>query len=189
MQTYGYAGDLARRRAGVFAGDCRQAFVTRRCQTSHANHQWFTQMRHRVFLAHTPAHLALALIALATLLGCASGTRIGYDRVHLKLPFAGNAKIAVATLDTRASVTSGRETPAFTGTLRTDANTTTPVSTASGDAFATDVSAVVARGLTQSGFQVENITLEPRLSEAQAFERLETTARSHLVLLIVHEWQ
>lgn len=146
-------------------------------------------MRHRVFLAHTPTYLGLALALLSCLLGCASGTRVGYDSVHVELPFSGTAKVALATLDTRASVTSGRETAAFTGTLRTDANTTSPVSTASGNAFSTDVSTVVARGLTRSGFQVESVSLEPKLSEAQAFQRLEATGASHLVLLLVREWQ
>ena len=146
-------------------------------------------MRHRVFLVHTPAYLGLFLMAFSSLLGCASGIRVGYDSVQLALPFAGHAKVALATLDMRPSVTSGREKPTFTGTLRTDAKTTSPVSTASGNSFATDVSMIVARGLTESGFQVESIPLEPPLSEAQAFERLETTGASHLVLLLVREWQ
>jgi hypothetical protein len=128
-------------------------------------------------------------MALAALFGCTSATRVGYDSVQLELPFTGRAKVALATLDTRASVTSGRETVAFAGTLRTDANTASPISTASGDAFATDVSIVVARGLRDGGFQVDGIPIEPGLSEAQAFERLEATGASHLVLLLVREWQ
>ena len=146
-------------------------------------------MPHRVFALHTPAHLGLVLLVFSTLLGCGSATRVGYDSVQIALPFAGSAKVAVATLDTRASVTSGEHTAAFTGTLRTNAHTSSQVSTASGDAFASDVSTVVARGLKASGFQVDSVPLEPRLSESQAFDRLETSGATHLVLLLVREWQ
>lgn len=189
MQTYGYVGARTCGRAGVFAEDYAKAFPTRRCHTSHANHQWFTHMRHRVFPPHTPAYLGLVLMALAAVFGCTSATRVGYDSAELELPFAGRAKVALGTLDTRPSVTSGRETPVFAGTLRTDANTASPISTASGNPFATDVSIVVARGLSDGGFQVDSIPLEPGLAEAQAFERLKATGASHLVLLLVREWQ
>lgn len=160
-------------------------------------------MQHEVQSAHTPRHLrgalptaersglrlcAVAAVAASCVLAC-GGTGVAYDRVQINLPFVGKQHIAVAALDQRPSVKSGEQAATFTGTLRSDATHAAPVSTASGHAFADDVSEVVAQGLTRSGYWVDRVTVESSLSEQQAFGELRATEASHLVLLVVREWE
>ena len=154
-------------------------------------------MQHEVQSAHTPRHLRAApltvrlcgvAVAVSCLLGC-GGTGVAYDRVQINLPFVGKQHIAVAALDQRPSVKSGEHPATFTGTLRSDATHSIAVSTASGHAFADDVSEVVARGLERSGYRVDRLTPEASLSEQQVLAELEATGASHLVLLVVREWQ
>lgn len=155
-------------------------------------------MQHEVQSAHTPRHLraaprtarlaGVAVVAAACLFGC-GGTGVAYDRVQINLPFVGKQHIAVAALDQRPSVKSGEHAATFTGTLRSDASQVVDVPTASGSAFADDVSEVVAQGLTRSGYWVDRVTVDPSLSEQQAFGELRGTEASHLVLLVVREWE
>ena len=133
--------------------------------------------------------ILLVVVAVALLPGCASGPRVAYDEVQINLPFVGKKHVAVATLDQRASVKSGEHAPAFTGTLRSDSETAAAVATASGRSFADDVGEVVARGLGRSGYRVDTLTADTTQSPEQVFERLRATGASHLVLLVVHEWQ
>lgn len=158
-------------------------------------------MQHEVQRQRTPRYhtgvrrthglfaLLSAVLVLAALPSCASAPRVAYDEVQINLPFVGKEHVAVATLDERPSVKSGEHAPAFTGTLRSDAETSATVATASGRDFANDVSDVVARGLGRSGYRVDTLTADTTQSREQVFERLRATGASHLVLLVVHEWQ
>ncbi|HEY6723486.1 MAG TPA: hypothetical protein VI197_05615 [Polyangiaceae bacterium] len=139
--------------------------------------------------SRTPRHLGAALLTAALVLGCASGTQVAYDRVQINLPFVGKRHVAVAALDLRASLKNGEHDANVTGSVRTDAQTASPVATASGAAFADDVSEVIARGLGRSGYRVDRLTPAGSLSEAQVFAELEGTGATHLVLLVIREWQ
>lgn len=129
------------------------------------------------------------MLTAALVFGCASGTQVAYDRVQINLPFVGKKHVAVAAIDQRPSVKSGAHGASVTGTLRSDSQTAAPVATASGDAFADDVSEVIARGLGRSGYRVDRLTPEASLSEEQVFAELEATGATHLVLLVVREWE
>jgi len=146
-------------------------------------------MQHDVQRSRTPRHLGALCLTSVLGLGCASGARVAYDGVQINLPFVGKQHVAVAALDQRPSVKSGERDPSFTGMLRADSETTSAVSTASGRAFAEDVSEVVGRGLGRSGFRVDRVTFDASLSNEQVFERLEVTGATHLVLVVIREWQ
>jgi len=159
-------------------------------------------MQDEVERAHTRRHFSAAPltaargvlarigagIVLSLVVGC-GGTGVAYDRVQINLPFVGKQHIAVAALDQRPSIRSGEHTATFTGTLRSDAAHSVDVATASGHAFADDVSEVVARGLSRSGYWVDRVTLDASLSEQQAFGELRGTEASHLALLVIREWE
>lgn len=146
-------------------------------------------MPHQVHTPHTPWHLGAVWLTGVLALGCGSASRVAYDGVQINLPFVGKQHVAVAALDQRPSVKSGERPASFTGTVGEGAQTASPVVTASGRAFADDVGAVVARGLERSGYRVDRVTPEASLSEQQVFSELEATGASHLVLLVVREWQ
>lgn len=146
-------------------------------------------MTHHVQRPRTPQHLGAALLTAALALGCASGSHVAYDQVQINLPFVGKQHVAVAALDERPSVKNGEHGASVTGSLRSDAQTASPVATASGDAFAADVSEVIARGLGRSGYRVDRLTPAASLSKEQVFAELEATGATHLVLLVVREWQ
>jgi hypothetical protein len=129
------------------------------------------------------------LLTAALALSCASGTHVAYDQVQINLPFVGQERVAVAALDRRASANDGAHGATVTGSVRSDARTSSPVATASGNAFADDVSEVIARGLGRSGYRVERLTPAASLSEEQVFAELAATGATHLVLLVVREWQ
>lgn len=144
---------------------------------------------HNLQRPRTRRHLGAVLLTSVLAFGCGSGSRVAYDSVQINLPFVGKQHVAVATLDERPSVKSGEHPPSFTGTVRTDAGAASPVATASGRAFADDVSEVVARGLGRSGYRVDRVTPSASHSAEQIFEALEATGASHLVLVVVREWQ
>lgn len=127
--------------------------------------------------------LVTALIAV----GCHAG--YAYDEVRVDLPVAGTDSIAVATLDHREAVTQQGRSPEFVGVLQESAGSTRTVTTKSGDALALDISAVISRSLEQSGFSVERVALEPRSTVDQAFDRLKSTGKKHLLLLVIKRWE
>lgn len=146
-------------------------------------------MRDQVRRPHTLRYLGTALLTAALTLGCAAGPRVAYDQVQINLPFVGKQHVAVAAIDRRPSLQRGEHGASVTGSVRSDASTASPVATASGEAFADDVSAVVARGLGRSGYRVDRVTPTASVSEEQVFEQLAATGATHLILLVVREWQ
>ena len=145
-------------------------------------------MQYEVHRSRTTRHLGAVALTGMLVAGCASGSSVAYDRVQVNLPFVGKKHVAVAALDQRAAVKSGERAGNFTGTVRSGTDTST-VATASGRAFADDLSEVVARGLGRSGYRVDRLTPDASQSKQQVFDALAATGASHLVLLVVHEWQ
>lgn len=144
-------------------------------------------MPHLVLRLRTFAHIA-ALTLLPVVTACTGTYTHAYERVQVNLPFVGSQSVALAVIDRRRAVTTGERNPKFVGTYRRDSAHASPVSTASGEPFAKDVSTVVANALKRSGYPVQTIAVAPGTSEAKAFAELAKTGASHLVVLVIRKW-
>jgi hypothetical protein len=132
---------------------------------------------------------AAAALALAASLTGACHQGYAYHQVHVDLPVAGTDSVAIGTLDQREAVIRQGRGPEFVGVLQESAGTTLTVTTESGAPLASDISKVIQRSLDSSGFAAEPLELSSNLTQQQAFERLRSTGRKHLVLLVVRRWE
>lgn len=144
-------------------------------------------MPYSVLSRRTLAHFALLALSFVAL-ACTASHKHAYDRVQVNLPFVGAGSVALAVIDQRRAVTTGERNPSFVGTHRQDSAHASPVETASGEPFATDVSTVVATALKRSGYTVTNVTIAPGATQQAAFAKLADTGATHLVVLLIKEW-
>lgn len=129
----------------------------------------------------------LATIVLLT--GCAVGVTHQYDNVAPAIQTSGKTNaFSVAVQDQRPYVLSGEKPQTFVGLSRGGFGNPFDVNTASGKALSDDISAVVAKALSQKGAKVDVITVAPRDQEKTVIDNL-VAKKARAVLISVSEWK
>lgn len=126
------------------------------------------------------------LAAVAVLTACSYA--MPYEGTMV-LPEAGNAKLAVATVDERPYVLNGKNPPEYVGILRGGYGNPFNRDTDDGKPLADDFSASIVNSLAAKGFQVIAISTPPASSPAAAFKALQQSGAHRLILLELRDWQ
>ena len=123
------------------------------------------------------------------LAGCAFGQKITYSNSVADVDATGTETVAVATLDQRPYVLSGKKSPSFVGLSRGGYGNPFDVETPSGAPLADEISESVSRSLTERGFKASSIKVAPSQGRHVAIEGLTKTGAERLVLISLTEWK
>jgi hypothetical protein len=131
------------------------------------------------------------LIAAATiwLAGCAFGQKITYSNAVADVDATGTKTIAVATLDQRPYVLSGKKSPSFVGLSRGGYGNPFDVETQSGAPLADEISESVSRSLMERGFKASFVEAPASQSRHVAIDALRKIKADRLVLISLTEWK
>ena len=136
--------------------------------------------------------IRFAIAALAPLLlsGCAFGQKFSYrdSRVNLG-SFGGSGSSAVAVLDQREYVKSGKKAESFVGLSRGGYGNPFDVETRSGAPMASEMAGAIASALEARGLKVQTVTVRPADGPDRARQALVQTSSNRLLLFTLHEWQ
>ncbi|MBS0592732.1 MAG: hypothetical protein JSR84_04600 [Proteobacteria bacterium] len=134
------------------------------------------------------ARLAVCVVALAALGGCAFGQKVGYSGVKADIEAQGTSTVSVATHDQRPYVVSGNKKPTFVGLSRGGFGNPFDVNTVSGAPLADDFSNSISTSLAARGFKTSVVHLAADESPRAVKEALKTPA-DRVVLVTLHEWK
>lgn len=126
------------------------------------------------------------LVAAAVLTACSYA--MPYEGT-VALPEAGNAKLAVATVDERPYVLNGKNPPEYVGIIRGGFGNAFNRDTDDGKPLADDFSSSIVNSLAAKGFQVIAINTPPASSPAAALSSLQESGAHHLILVELRDWQ
>lgn len=135
------------------------------------------------------ARFLLAASAAAVLGGCAFGQKITYSHTTADVDAQGDRAVAIATLDQRPYVLSGKKTASFVGLSRGGYGNPFDVETPSGAPLANEISESVDRSLAERGFKTSIVVVAPSESRHAAIEALRKTGAERLVLISLAEWK
>jgi hypothetical protein len=137
----------------------------------------------------TLTHFVILVALCCGASGCAGQQKFAFDSIKLNLPVVGTQRATLLVVDQREAVISHKYAPSFVGLYQDAPDATDVVVTASGQPFATDVSAIVADAMKRSGFETRIVTAPAGTSQQQAFLTLKSKAAEHLLLLQIVEWR
>lgn len=126
------------------------------------------------------------LVAAVVLAACSYA--MPYEATMV-LPEAGNAKLAVATVDERPYVLNGKNPQEYVGIIRGGFGNPFNRDTDDGKPLADDFSASIVNSLAAKGFQVIAINTPPAKSSVAALEALRQSGAHRLILVELRDWQ
>lgn len=105
------------------------------------------------------------------------------------LPEAGNARLAVATVDERPYVLNGKNPPEYVGIIRGGFGNPFNRDTDDGKPLADDFSASIVNSLAAKSFQIIAISTPAASSSTVALKALQQSGAHRLILLELRDWQ
>lgn len=130
----------------------------------------------------------LPLAAAALLAGCAVGNKHAYHDAATQTSTRTDNSVAVASLDQRRYVVSGKSGPDFVGMQRGGFGNPFDVRTVSGRPLSTEFSEAIKSALERNGVRVISIETQPAGNSKVAMSSLVDTGRDRLLLLNISEW-
>jgi hypothetical protein len=115
--------------------------------------------------------------------------RSPYSHTTADVDAQGDKTVAVATLDQRPYVLSGKKTAAFVGLSRGGYGNPFDIETPSGAPLANEISDSVSRSLAERGFKTSVVIVAPSESRHVAIEAMSKTGAERLVLISLAEWK
>ncbi len=133
------------------------------------------------------------LLFLAFLIqGCAAGNVYKLWNVKATLqasPPKDNTVVAVATLDRRDVIVSGRCPPTYVGMQRAGLGNPWRVNTASGLPLSDDVTTAVSESLVDRGYRAKPVTLSYNLTQQEVKELLFKKEADRSIFIIIRQWE
>ena len=130
---------------------------------------------------------ALAIVALS---GCAVGQKFSYADSSINVASVGTARsAAVAVLDQREYVKSGKKSESFVGLSRGGYGNPFDVSTKSGGSMSSDMAASIAAALQARGLTVQTVGVRPDDGPERARQALLRSGSDRLLLFTLTEWK
>lgn len=137
----------------------------------------------------TRTFAVLTLAAAGILLsGCAIGNEYAFDKVAPSLSTKGSGQLAVATVDRRADVVSGENSPNYVGEQRAGFGIPYDVTTDSDRPFADEWTDAVCRALRQSGYDPAANYLPAGATDADAVAALAKSSTGKSILVVLNKW-
>jgi hypothetical protein len=147
-----------------------------------------TSRRSVISAAPVPG-IAVALISILLLGGCAFGQRLSYGDTVARIDASGTIPVAVTAHDQRKLITSGRENPTFVGELRSLYHIPYGVNTESGKSLSDDLTTVLAASLSAKGFKATPVVVSYSESPEAVVQRIALMRVDRGVVLTVSEWR
>lgn len=132
--------------------------------------------------------LLAALSLTALLAGCAVGNKHAYHDANASTATRTDKSVAVASLDQRQYVVSGKSTPDFVGMQRGGFGNPFDVLTVSGRPLAGEFSDAIKGALARNNVNVVTVDTKPAADNKTAVTNLVATHRDRLVLVNISEW-
>jgi hypothetical protein len=129
----------------------------------------------------------IAIFASLILSGCATFKHTYHD-VSPSTTIRTDKSVAIASLDHREYVRSGRSRPDFVGMLRGGYGNTFDVHTESGRPLSDEFTAAMRGALERNGIQVIVLTTKPTQDSGAVMSSLATTRSDRKLLLTIREW-
>ncbi len=121
--------------------------------------------------------------------GCALNTyNFSNIRLQLQISHSGSSGVAVATLDQRTVLESGKLPPTYVG-VRWSAGNPFSVNTESGKPFAEDVTKSVAESLADKGFRAMPVYVSYGQTEQQTKKALLEKKAERAILILIKQWE
>jgi hypothetical protein len=139
-----------------------------------------------------PPPLFILFLVYLLLQGCAVGNQYNFSdiKADLQLLSAGPTEVAVATLDQRQVVASGKCPPTYVGMQRTGLmGIPHNVNTESGLPFAEDITKSVSQSLSQKGFNPIPVFVAHGQTEQQALALLLAKRTDRSILILLKRWE
>jgi hypothetical protein len=134
--------------------------------------------------------LLVVALAAVSLSGCAVGQKFSYRDSRVNVGTVGAAgSAAVAVLDQRAYVRSGKKSESFVGLSRGGYGNPFDVETRSGASMASDMATSIASALEARGLKIQTVTVRPIDGPDGALQTLFRTNSNRLLLFTLHEWK
>jgi hypothetical protein len=130
---------------------------------------------------------ALVLVSVA-LGGCASTFKHAYGDLSPVTTARTDKGVAVACLDQREYVRSGKSQPDFVGMVRGGYGNPFDVRTESGRALSTEFSAAMRSALERNGIRTVVVETRPTEDEPMVMTKLTATKGDRKLLLAIREW-
>lgn len=137
---------------------------------------------------HRFATAILPLIAISILGGCAVGNKHAYHDANATTGTSTDKSVAVASLDRRDYVVSGKSSPDFVGMQRGGFGNPFDILTVSGRPLSSEFSDAIKTALKRNGVNVIAIDTQPATDSKAALTSLVATHRDRLLLLDISEW-
>lgn len=133
--------------------------------------------------------LALAVICVISVSGCAVGNKHQYAESVPSIKVQTAKSLAVGVLDKRVAIMNKSKTEDFVGVQRGGFGNPFDVTTASGKPLATDITTAVTTALRQDGANVREVPLASSLQEMDALKTIVMEGSDRGVLLTLTEWK
>ncbi|PWU17718.1 MAG: hypothetical protein C5B48_15645 [Candidatus Rokuibacteriota bacterium] len=132
--------------------------------------------------------LAVALIQILLLAGCAGGKKLSYSDTLARIDASGTARVAATAYDQRKLITSGQEPPTFIGREVSLYHSAT-VTTASGRPLGDDLTNLLATSLAAKGFKAIPVLVSHSESSDAVLQRMAIMRIDRGVVLTVADWR
>lgn len=132
--------------------------------------------------------LALLVLVVASLYGCAVGNTHTYDTARPEVIASSGSKLTVGVQDQRPYVVNGSKSPNFVGLSRGGFGNPFDVTTTSGKPLADDFSKAIQNALQTKGVDVSVVSISAGGADQTVVKRL-VTSGNRAILLVLREWK
>ena len=132
--------------------------------------------------------LALLVLVVASLYGCAVGNTHTYDTARPEVIASSGSKLTVGVQDQRPYVVNGSKSPNFVGLSRGGFCNPFDVATTSGKPLADDFSKAIQNALQTKGVDVSVVSISAGGADQTVVKRL-VTSGNRAILLVLREWK
>ncbi len=121
--------------------------------------------------------------------GCAIGNKYKIADIEAKVNAAGNASVAVASLDNRPFIVDKTSPDTYVGMVRGGFGNPFDATTQSDLPFADAVSKAICKALNRNGFKAIPVSVNFDMTENQATNLLLQKNEDRAILVVIKEWE